>query len=112
MRLGAWDCELRNDTLARDAYGKDRIGERHRHRYEFNGAYREVLQSNGLVVAGVCPRNDLVEIVELAGHPWFVACQFHPEFRSRPLAAHPLFREFVTSTVTRRDAVSEAPPDA
>ena len=123
MRLGAWDCELRsntqaqdcelrNDTLAREAYGEERIGERHRHRYEFNGAYREVLESNGLVVAGVCPKNGLVEIVELADHPWFVACQFHPEFKSRPLAAHPLFREFVTSTVTRRDVVSEAPSDA
>ena len=123
MRLGAWDCELRsntqaqdcelrNDTLAREAYGEERIGERHRHRYEFNGAYREVLESNGLVVAGVCPKNGLVEIVDLADHPWFVACQFHPEFKSRPLAAHPLFREFVTSTVTRRDVVSEAPSDA
>ena len=96
MRLGAFPCRLAAGSLARAAYGTDEIRERHRHRYEFNDAYRERLAKAGLNVTGTCPtEGNLVEIVELAGHPWFVGVQFHPEFRSRPLEPHPLFRDFV-----------------
>jgi len=102
MRLGAYPCELAPGTGARSAYGEDRVEERHRHRYEFNGAFRARMEEKGLVVAGTCPKGGLVEIVELAGHPWFVGCQFHPEFKSRPLKAHPLFREFVAAAMKRK----------
>jgi len=95
MRLGAYPCRLTPGTKARAAYGSDVISERHRHRYEFNNAYREELTEKGLKIAGIYEKGDLVEIVELPQHPWFVACQFHPEFQSTPLNAHPLFREFV-----------------
>jgi len=95
MRLGAYPCRLTPGTKARAAYGSDVISERHRHRYEFNNAYREELTEKGLKIAGIYEKGDLVEIVELPQHPWFVACQFHPEFESTPLNAHPLFREFV-----------------
>ena len=102
MRLGAYPCELAPGTGARSAYGEDRVEERHRHRYEFNGAFRARMEEKGLVVAGTCPKGGLVEIVELAGHPWFVGCQFHPEFKSRPLKAHPLFLEFVAAAMKRK----------
>jgi len=95
MRLGAYDCELVEGSLAYRIYGKKRIAERHRHRYEFNNSYRQVLVDAGLEISGVNPENDLVEIVEISDHPWFLACQFHPEFRSRPMAPHPLFESFV-----------------
>jgi len=99
MRLGGYDCDLVPGTRAREAYGVESVRERHRHRYEYNNAYRETLESNGLVSSGVYREADLVEIVEARDHPWFVACQFHPEFRSRPGRAHPLFREFVAAAV-------------
>jgi CTP synthase len=95
MRLGGYDCRLLPGSRAYAAYGEPEVRERHRHRYEYNNAYRETLESAGLVSAGTFQDADLVEIVELPDHPWFVACQFHPEFRSRPWKAHPLFREFV-----------------
>ena len=95
MRLGAYPCVLQAGTLAKAAYGADEISERHRHRYEFNNDYRERLADAGLVIAGASPDNNLVEIVELADHPWFLGCQFHPEFKSNPMKAHPLFREFI-----------------
>jgi len=95
MRLGAYPCRLVPGTKAHAAYGKEEISERHRHRYEFNPAYREALEKAGLVIAGTSPDGQLVEIVELADHPWFVACQFHPEFTSRPYRPHPLFAAFV-----------------
>jgi CTP synthase len=96
MRLGAFPCRLVPGSLAAKAYGTAEVRERHRHRYEFNDAYRETLRKVGLRVTGTCPsEGDLVEIVELEGHPWFVGVQFHPEFRSRPLEPHPLFRDFV-----------------
>jgi CTP synthase len=95
MRLGAYKCVLADATVARRAYGKSEISERHRHRYEFNNAYREKLREAGLVIAGTSPDGLLVEIIELKGHPFFVGTQFHPEFKSRPLRPHPLFREFV-----------------
>lgn len=95
MRLGSYDCVLRHDTKTYKAYGKDEISERHRHRYEFNNDYREAVDRAGLQVVGVNPESDLVEIVELKDHPFFVGTQFHPEFKSRPMRSHPLFREFV-----------------
>jgi CTP synthase len=99
MRLGAYPCEPLPGTLAGLAYGQALIHERHRHRYEFNNEYRERLSAQGLRMAGICPGRDLVEIVELEGHPWFVGVQFHPEFKSRPVRPHPLFREFVAAAV-------------
>jgi CTP synthase len=101
MRLGGYDCRLLPGSRAHAAYGEPAVRERHRHRYEYNNAYRERLESAGLVSAGVFRDADLVEIVELPDHPWFVACQFHPEFRSRPGRAHPLFREFVRAALDR-----------
>ena len=98
MRLGAYPCELRPESRAAQVYGATKIQERHRHRYEFNNAYRERLEALGLKVMGASPDNKLVELIEIPQHPWFVACQFHPEFKSRPLNAHPLFRGFVAAT--------------
>jgi CTP synthase len=95
MRLGAYQCELRDGSLAQRIYGQKSIYERHRHRYEFNNTYREKLEQDGLVVSGINPKKNLVEIVELPEHRWFLACQFHPEFRSRPMEPHPLFESFV-----------------
>jgi len=97
MRLGAYDCKLVKGSIASRAYGEKVISERHRHRLEFNNEYTEKIQEAGLRVAGVNPGTNLVEIVELEGHPWFVGVQFHPEFKSRPLKPHPLFREFVAA---------------
>ncbi|MBD3368212.1 MAG: CTP synthase [Candidatus Eisenbacteria bacterium] len=97
MRLGAYRCDLSEGTRAREAYGEPSVRERHRHRYEYNNEHRSRLENAGLVSSGIYPEADLVEIVELPDHPWFVACQFHPEFRSRPRRAHPLFREFVAA---------------
>ena len=105
MRLGVWACRLTPGTKAYAAYGQPIIYERHRHRYEFNNEYRELLTANGLVLSGLSPDNQLVEIVELRDHPWFVATQFHPEFKSRPDRPHPLFRDFIGATVARRDAM-------
>jgi CTP synthase len=95
MRLGAYLCTLRRGTRAREAYGTDRVWERHRHRYEFNNDYRERFQSLGMTFSGICEERNLVEVVELADHPFFVGVQYHPEFKSRPLEPHPLFREFI-----------------
>jgi len=95
MRLGAYKCKIKPGTTSARAYGDLRISERHRHRYELNNDYREILEKNGLVMAGTNPKKDLVEIVEAENHPFFVAVQFHPEFKSRPLRPHPLFKEFV-----------------
>jgi len=106
MRLGVWPCRLVAETKAMAAYGQPVIYERHRHRYEFNNEYRELLTSNGLILSGLSPDNQLVEIVELNDHPWFVATQFHPEFKSRPDRPHPLFRDFIGATVSRRDRLA------
>lgn len=95
MRLGGYACKVAPDTHAGRAYAQAEIRERHRHRYEFNNTYREQLETAGLVVSGTLPDNSLVEMVEVRNHPWFVACQFHPEFLSRPYAPHPLFEGFV-----------------
>ena len=90
-------------------YGVDTISERHRHRYEFNNEFRQLLSDKGLRLTGLSPDGRLVEVVELPDHPWFVAAQFHPEFKSRPNRAHPLFRAFVAAAKARREAVSPAP---
>ena len=94
MRLGAYPCKIIPDTRAFEAYGKELVEERHRHRYEFNNAFKDLLEEKGMVFSGTAPDGSLMEIVELPDHPWFLGCQFHPEFKSRPMAAHPLFREF------------------
>ncbi len=105
MRLGAYPCVLGQDTLARQAYGTELVHERHRHRYEVNNAYREALAAGGMVISGTSPDGTLVEMVELPEdvHPWFVACQAHPEFKSRPNAPAPLFREFVRAAIARHE---------
>jgi CTP synthase len=97
MRLGAWPCRVRKGTTARRCYRAAQIQERHRHRYEVNLKYLPTLAKHGLLASGKSPDGKLVEIVELKGHPFFVATQFHPEFRSRPLKPHPLFHEFIKS---------------
>ncbi len=102
MRLGAYPCCLKAGTKASEAYVSEQIMERHRHRYEFNPLYREVLEKGGLVIAGVSPDGNLVEVVELKDHPWFVACQYHPEFKSMPVAPHPLFAAFVKAAAALR----------
>ncbi|HSM90705.1 MAG TPA: CTP synthase [Desulfobacterales bacterium] len=99
MRLGAYPCRLAAGSLARRAYGADEIAERHRHRYEFNNAYLDRMAEKGLVFSGMSPTGDLVEIVELKEHPWFLGCQFHPEFKSKPMAPHPLFRDFIRAAL-------------
>lgn len=99
MRLGSYPCKLVKDTKALEAYGEPKIEERHRHRYEFNKKYADALQKAGLVLSGTSPDEELVEIVELPGHPWFLGCQFHPEFKSGPMHPHPLFREFIAAAV-------------
>lgn len=99
MRLGACPCELADDSFSFHAYGKKNIEERHRHRYEFNNAYRDQLKEAGLRIGGVNPERDLVEIVEIPDHPWFVGVQFHPEFKSKPNAAHPLFANFIAAAL-------------
>ncbi len=104
MRLGVWPCRLMPGSKAYEAYGQPIIYERHRHRYEFNNEFRELLTSNGLVLSGLSPDEQLVEIVELRDHPWFVGSQFHPEFKSRPDRPHPLFRDFVGAAIANRAA--------
>ncbi|MFH1526448.1 MAG: CTP synthase [Bacteroidota bacterium] len=99
MRLGAYPCVLKKGTKAFAAYRKEKISERHRHRYEVNNNFISVLEEKGLTISGVSPENDLVEMIELKNHPWFVGCQFHPELKSRAIKAHPLFREFVKAAL-------------
>jgi CTP synthase len=99
MRLGAYPCILKEDTVAHGAYKKKEISERHRHRYEFNNKFKESLQETGLILSGSSPDGQLVEIVEVADHPWFLGCQFHPEFKSRPMEPHPLFVSFIRAAL-------------
>jgi len=105
MRLGAYPCVLRKGTYAHDAYGREEISERHRHRYEFNNAYKGVLAQHGMRVTGASPDAELVEIVEIEGHPWFLGCQFHPEFKSRPTEPHPLFKAFIGAAIREKRAL-------
>jgi len=102
MRLGSWPCKLKKGSKVRKSYGQNRVDERHRHRYEFNNEYRERLEEAGLSIVGTSPDNHIVEIVELEDHPWFVGVQFHPEFKSRPLKPHPLFREFIKASLKKK----------
>ncbi len=106
MRLGAYPAELKKGSRAYDAYKKSPISERHRHRYEFNNQYRKDMGKQGMVLSGVSPSNELVEIIELKNHPWFVGVQFHPEFKSRPHRPHPLFREFIGAVLREGSLLS------
>jgi len=99
MRLGSYPCNIKKGTKTHKAYKKDQVRERHRHRYEVNNAFRDTLEQHGMVFSGICPTNNLVEMIELPEHPWFIAGQFHPELRSRATNPHPLFREFVKAAM-------------
>lgn len=103
MRLGSYPCNLAKNTLARKIYGESDIFERHRHRFEFNNKYREMFQENGMTLSGICEERQLVEIVELKDHPFFIGVQFHPEFKSKPLAPHPLFKSFVQASLINKE---------
>ncbi|MBS3809564.1 MAG: CTP synthase, partial [Desulfobacterales bacterium] len=102
MRLGAYPCRLEHGSKAFEAYGTENISERHRHRYEFNLDFRGPLEEHGMVFSGFSPRGDLVEIIEIKDHPWFLGCQFHPEFKSRPMSAHPLFSHFIRAALEKK----------
>jgi len=104
MRLGAYPCNLKEGTHSYAAYKKKRIYERHRHRYEFNNDYRDIFERNGIIFAGTCSRQNLVEIIELdtRKHPFFVATQFHPEFKSKPFSPHPLFSSFIKAALNKK----------
>ncbi len=104
MRLGAYPCHIRKETFAYKAYDVEDISERHRHRYEFNNAYKDKLEENGLVISGTSPNGELVEIVEIKDHPWFLGCQFHPEFKSRPMDPHPLFKDFIKASLKQAES--------
>jgi CTP synthase len=110
MRLGAYPCNLVPGTLARSAYAEDVVYERHRHRYEVNPEYHEILQRNGMVLSGMSPSGRLVEIIELPSHPYFIAGQFHPELRSRPTRPHPLFRDFIGAALAHRQGTLRGEP--
>jgi len=99
MRLGAYDCELKKGSFAAKAYGKLKISERHRHRYEFNDKYKNDLEKNGMIITGTNPKSGLAEIVEIPEHPWFVGAQFHPELKSTVENPHPLFNAFIAAAV-------------
>src|SRR6058998_1015218 len=109
MRLGAYPCDLLEGSLARKVYNRRKVSERHRHRYEFNNARRERLEAGGLVLSGVSPDGTLVEMIELRDHPWFIASQFHPELKSRPMECHPLFKGFIRAALHHRAQRREAP---
>ena len=102
MRLGAYPCVLQAGTIAAQAYNATEISERHRHRYEVSNQHRDAIATAGLVFSGLSPDKRLVEMIELPNHPYFVGCQFHPEFKSRPMAAHTLFSRFVKAAVAHR----------
>ncbi len=112
MRLGAYPCSLAEESFSHRAYRSLEISERHRHRYEFNNRYRATLEESGLKIAGVSPDRELVEIIEVPDHPWFVGCQFHPEFKSRPKSPHPLFREFVKASLRYKQRDTKIPEES
>ena len=105
MRLGAYPCVLKKGTRTHKAYKAPEVHERHRHRYEMNPDYRPLFEQSGMIISGRSPDGALTEIIELEDHPWFVACQFHPEFKSKPTKAHPLFRGFVAAALEAAGAV-------
>jgi CTP synthase len=109
MRLGSYACQLKEGTLARELYGQELVAERHRHRFEFNNDYRTRYEAAGMIFSGVNPELGLVEMIELNNHPHFIGCQFHPEFKSKPFAPHPLFAGFVKAARLHRDAIQRAP---
>jgi CTP synthase len=109
MRLGAYPCVLQDDSSAFKLYGKKKVSERHRHRFEVNNDYRELFLTHGMVLSGLSPDANLVEIIELKDHPWFVGCQFHPEFKSHPTESHPLFKGFIKAALQNRSAQREVP---
>ncbi len=109
MRLGAQDCKLTPGSRSLEHYGRELFSERHRHRYEFNPEYRDRFELAGMQIGGTSPNGVLVEIVEIQDHPWFVAVQFHPEFKSKPLEPHPLFKGFITAALTRHQERISAP---
>jgi CTP synthase len=111
MRLGAYPCQLAENSFARAAYGKPEISERHRHRYEFNREYADLLKQHGLRLSGETPDGVYVEICEISDHPWYLGCQFHPEFKSKPLEPHPLFRAFIGAAIEHRNRRMEAGPE-
>ena len=102
MRLGAYPCILKDDSITAKIYGKTGINERHRHRYEFNNRYKEEFEKSGMDIAGLSPDGDYVEVVEIKDHPYFIACQYHPEFKSRPTRPHPLFLSFVEAAIKNK----------
>ncbi|MGD9174878.1 MAG: CTP synthase [Desulfobacterales bacterium] len=104
MRLGAYSCRIKENSLAFEAYRRAEISERHRHRYEFNNEFMDQLKENGMVISGTSPSGELVEIIELNDHPWFLGCQFHPEFKSRPMTPHPLFRDFIKASLKNSES--------
>ena len=107
MRLGAYPCEIQPGTVLERAYQRRSVGERHRHRYEFNNSYRQQLEEAGLVISGTSPDGRLVEAVELPGHDFYVGVQYHPEFKSRPNRAQPLFREFIAAALKKQGEILE-----
>ncbi|GIW47303.1 MAG: CTP synthase [Deltaproteobacteria bacterium] len=107
MRLGAYPCMLKKGTIAYRAYQEEEISERHRHRYEVDNRYHDILEKNGMILSGLSPDGKLVEMIELRDHPWFVGCQFHPEFKSTPLNPHPLFREFIKAALEYKSQISK-----
>jgi CTP synthase len=108
MRLGAYPCVLTGGSVAFKAYGQKEISERHRHRYEFNNAYKERLEDAGLVISGASPDGELIEIIEILDHPWFLGCQFHPEFKSRPMNPHPLFASFIKAALAYKNRKAQS----
>ena len=103
MRLGAYPCTIKEGTIAYDAYKESQVSERHRHRYEVNNEYRELLTDYGAVISGTSPDDFLVEMIELENHPWFLGCQFHPEFKSRPNSPHPIFKSFIKAAKDKKE---------
>ena len=103
--MGAYPCRLVENTRAFESYQKEEVFERHRHRYEFNLDFKKILTEKGLILSGLSPDGSLIEIIELADHPWFLGCQFHPEFKSRPMDPHPLFREFIRHALIKSQSV-------
>ena len=102
MRLGAYPCVLKDDSLAASVYGKTEIAERHRHRYEFNNAYREEFEKAGMDIVGLSPDGNYVEVIEIKDHPYFISSQYHPEFKSRPNRPHPLFTGWIKAALKKR----------
>jgi len=107
MRLGIYPCKINEKSKVYDIYNDELIYERHRHRYEFNNEYREIMTSKGMVLSGLSPSERLVEIIELPEHPWYIGVQFHPEFKSRPNRPHPLFRDFIKASLTKQKSKSK-----